>query len=158
MKTLKESLFDVDKKLDKNLTFGDFFMIDNEIDYGERSERLKKEWSYTRIKKDTHATGKTDGETIFNGIVKLIYDIKLTGNSDEFDKRWLVGELTYNLHKYLLADKKKKYWANNGLYIYIAPHSKNGLVVTRDVSIIDSNITEIIVVLGDYITLKFVRK
>ena len=159
MKTLQESLFDIYAKINKTFTLGDIFKntkYDLEY-YNTRPYPIENEWSYTKIKKDSGISDGSHARTIIEGLLKIIKNIKLDGDPEKMDKNWLKGEIVYNVQKYLLKSTLKRNirYNFNGIYVYITFYTKKGLAVKNITSLIDDEVTKIVMCVGDNITFTF---
>jgi len=159
MKSLKESLFDIDTKINKTFTLGDIFKntkYDLEY-YNSRPYPIENEWSYTKIKKDTGISDSSHVRVIVEGLLKIIKNIKLDGDPEKMDKNWLKGEIVYNVQKYLLKSTLKRNIRHNfnGIYVYITFYTKNGIVMSYKTSFMNDEVTKIVMSVGDNITFIF---
>lgn len=151
MKSLRESLFDVDKNIAKDMTFGDLFKLDEDSTHWKNAP-LDKQFSALRIKKAIKVTGIDKCEIIFKGLVKVIEDFKLEGNPDDWGREEIQDELKkliWNFFQYSLDNYKKSVYV--GFY-------NHGALCLKDYSIFDHEVSEVNISLGHYLTLKFIRR
>lgn len=127
MKTLAESLFDIDKNTTKDITIGDVFDFDNDKSLG-MNNLIYLELSAQRVKRASGVSGSSPNEIIYNGVLKLIQNIKIDVPPEEADRDWLEEKVS-NLTKDLFRAQAK----NKNTYIGL--HRQNRLVLTHDESI-----------------------
>ena len=162
MKSLRESLFD-SNNITKDITFGDLFEFEsyniqkafNAIGrhvYDDGHERdLSKTFSLPRIKKATKVSGSDNNEIIYKGLVQIIQDIKLTGDPDDMDKKWMVDTLRKEINgffQYSLAMKS----------LYVGFFNNGGLCLTKDYTLFNKGFDEVQIGLGPDLLVKFKRK
>ena len=149
MKSLRESLFDNDL-VTKNLTFGDLFELDEPMSSKSLHSPLSQEFSVQRLKRLVKVKGEDNDEIIYNGIVKLISDIKLIGDPEDLNKQWLKErrqDLVWDLFR------KSRY-----ISFYMG-FCKNGiLILTRDINLFDESYDTIQIRIGTNLNLIFKRK
>ena len=129
MKSLQESLFDTDKNVKKDITFGDMFIL-NELPSLTNDHRLNLEFSVQRVKRASGISASYPGESIYKGLVKLIQNIKFDVPFEEADKDWLknkISDLFINQNLLRTRGKDKN--------IYIALYRQDNLVLVHDESI-----------------------
>ena len=150
MKSLKESLFDVEKNINKDMTFGDLFELDEKFSSNWKYCPLDKQFSAQRIKSKTKVTGTDKCEIIFKGMVKLIENIKLKGSLEDINKAWLfyqVEDVVWDFFQYSMVKKR----------VYITIFNGGHLVLDKDISLFNG--FDIIQVgLGPELNLVFRRK
>lgn len=150
MKSLKESLFDVEKNITKDMTFGDLFELDEKFSSNWKYCPLDKQFSAQRIKSKTKVTGSDKREIIFKGMVKLIENIKLEGSPEDINKAWLfyqVEDVVWDFFQYSMVNKR----------VYIMLLNNGHLVLDKDISLFNGFDT-IQVILGPELNLIFRRK
>ena len=154
MKSLVESLFD--DNVTKDMTFGDLFkfesynIVKNIHARGEYQD-LSKSFSAGRIKKITKFSGADKNETIYRGLVKLIQDIKLTGNPEEMDKKWMEDKL-----RELVDDLFQRNLVMKALYVGFFNNER--LCLSRNYTLFDHRFNQVQIGLGPDLGLVFVRK
>ncbi len=149
MKSLKESLFDSEKNITKDMTFGDFFKLDldkcSDPDYWP----FDKQFSAQRIKKKTGVSGEDKCKLIFNGFIKIIQNIDIDKGPEELTKEWLfckVEKECWDMFQYSMKVKN----------IYITLFRNGHLILTKDESVLDADTVQIM--LGPNLQLEFKRK
>ena len=151
MKSLKESLFDTEKNITKDITFGDLFELDEKYSSNWKYCPLDKQFSVQRIKSKIKVTGTDKREIIFKGMVKLIENIKLEGSPEDINKAWLfyqVEDAVWDFFQYSMEKKR----------VYIMLLNNGHLVLDKDISLFDGEFDVIQVVLGPELNLLFRRK
>ena len=152
MKSLKESLFDSEKNITKDMTFGDLFELDEPMSSKSLHSPLSQEFSVQRLKRLVKVKGEDNDEIIYNGIVKLISDIKLIGNPEDLNKQWLrdkIQDFSWDLFRRPF-DKYKSLYTG---------FSKNGILsMYRDISLLDTSYDTLQIRLGTNLNLVFRRK
>ena len=154
MKSLSESLFD--DNVSKDITFGDLFrfeshnIVKNIHARGEYQD-LSKSFSSLRVKKASGVSGSDKNETIYKGLVKIIQDIKLTGDPEEIDKKWMEDKLrktVNNLFQYSLTMKS----------LYVGFFNNGSICLSRDYTLFDHGFNQVHIGLGPDLDLVFRRK
>ena len=113
MKSLQESLFD-DDLVTKEITFGNFFKWQkDEFTQNYFKETFTVQWSKylssVRIKKDSKVSGSTSNEIIYEGLLKLIENIKFDEDNittDLFED--YLTKMMKPYYQYSLSDKYKR--------------------------------------------------
>ena len=161
MKSLKESLFD--DNITKDITFGDLFELEsyniqkvfNTIGrnvYDDGHERdLSKTFSLPRIKKATKVSGSDNNEIIYKGLVKIIQDIKLTGDPEDLDKKWMEDTLRKEINglfQYSLTMKS----------LYVGFFNHGHLCLGKEYTLFDRGFDEVQIGLGPDLLVRFKRK
>ena len=155
MKSLKESLFDKDL-VSKDVTFGDLFeWVEDENLFLFFKEGSLFDWSCYlnpgKIKKDSKIDGKTPNETIYNGLLKLIKNIKIT--SDNMTTDLFEDYLTDLIYPYYQQSLSPKY-RHASVQIY-----KNGrYIIGREQDLLDGDFDIINLFPCQSLCLKFKRK
>lgn len=149
MKSLKESLFDSEKNITKDMTFGDFFELYLDKCSDPDYSVFDKQFSAQRIKKETGVSGKDKNEIIFNGFIKIIQNIAIDKDPEELTKEWLfckVENKCWDMFQYSMKVKN----------IYISLLRNGRLILTKDESILDADTVQIMI--GPSLRLEFKRK
>ena len=154
MKSLKESLFDSEKNITKDMTFGDLFKFESFSMFymGGSYPDLSKTFSVGRIKKITKIQGKDNNETIYKGLVQIIQDISITGDPDDWGHAKLqavIRDKVEGLFKQSISNIYKNMYV--GFY-------RNEVMQIKYYSLFDPHITEIDITIGPDLNLKFIRK
>jgi hypothetical protein len=156
MKSLVESLFDTEKNITKDLTFGDVFkLVESPILNTYFSDHntifFSKYMSAVRIRKESKIKCDTENETIYRGLLKIINEIKFTPDTETTDL--FKDYLNLILHPYYQASLSEKY-KHVSVQIY-----KNGrYVVGQEQNMLDGDFDEIQIFPCQNLNLKFVRK
>ena len=157
MKSLKESLFDTEKNITKDITFGDLFKFESfdivrNITSRSIYQDLSKSFSVRRIKKITNIQGKNNNETIYKGLVHIIENIEFIGDPNDWDRMGLkieIEKMILDLFQHSLSDYQKtvgvEFYNNKSLYF-------------GDCSIFDRCFNKVIIWIGPDLTLNFIRK
>ena len=154
MKSLSESLFD--DNATKDITFGDLFRFESydilkNIYARDEYRDLSKSFSSLRVKKASGVSGSDQNETIYKGLVKIIQDIKLDGDPEEMDKKWMEDRLrkTVNgLFQYSLTMKS----------LYVGFFHNDHLMLAKGYTLFDHEFNEVHIGLGPDLGLVFRRK
>lgn len=161
MKSLKESLFD--DNITKDMTFGDLFEFEsyniqkvfNTIGrnvYDDGHERdLSKTFSLPRIKKAAKVSGSDNNEIIYKGLVKIIQDIKLKGDPEDLDKKWMEDTLRKEINglfQYSLTMKS----------LYVGFFNYGHLCLGKEYTLFDRGFDEVQIGLGPDLLVRFKRK
>ena len=140
MKSLRESLFDVDL-VTKRITFGDLFEVDEEHCTWE-SRHIQNQFNVRKIRKDTKISDTDADRIIFKGIVKIIEGIEGDLTASQFAET-----VKQSVEPYILSRHKKyKIYVWNGYGIGSLNNNDN---------ILDWGIVRIDIV---GLTLAFIRK
>jgi len=150
MKSLKESLFDSDLAT-KDLTFGDLFELDEKYSSNWKYCPLDKQFSAQKIKSKTKVTGSDKCEIIFNGLVKLIENIKLKGFPEDMNKGWLSHEVESAVWDFFRHGEVKK-------RVYVMFLNNGHLILDRDRSLFGDSFDTIQIIVGPELNLVFRRK
>ena len=154
MKSLRESLFD--DNVTKDMTFGDLFKLEsynivkNITARGEYQD-LSKSFSAGRIKKITKFSGTDKNETIYRGLVKIIQDIKLTGDPEDIDKKWMEDKL-----RELVDDLFQRNIIMKSLYVGF--FNNDHICLGKDYTLFDHGFNQVHIGLGPDLGLVFRRK
>lgn len=152
MKSLRESLFDVEKNITKDMTFGDLFELDEKSSSNWKYCPLDKQFSVQRIKSKAKVTGTDKRGIIFKGMVKLIENIKLEGSLEDINKAWLFYQVENVVWDFFQFSMMKK-----SVFITISIFNGGHLVLDKDISLFNG--CDIIQVgLGPELNLVFRRK
>ena len=155
MKSLRESLFD-DDLVTRDITFGGLFewQKDENISYFFKEGsglQWSKYLSAVRIKKDSKVSGSTQNEIIYNGLLKLVEDIKFDEDNittDLFED--YLTKMMKPYYQYSLSDKHKR----ASVQIY-----KNGrFIIGQEQDMIHGDFDTIKVFLCQILCLTFERK
>jgi len=149
MKSLKESLFDIEKNITKDMTFGDFFELYLDKCSDPDYSLFDRQFSAPRIKKKTGVSGKDKNEIIFNGFIEIIQNIVIDKDPEELTKEWFfckVEKECWDMFQYSMKVKK----------IYITLFRNGHLILTKDESILDADTVQITI--GPSLRLEFKRK
>ena len=84
MKSLVESLFDTEKNITKDITFGDLYGVYRDSRYW-KSSPLDKIFSAQRVKSKSGVKGTDKKEIVHDGILQIILNIKLEKSPDDKD-------------------------------------------------------------------------
>ena len=149
MKSLRESLFDSEKNITKDMTFGDFFELDLDKCSDPDYSLFDRQFSTQRIKKKTGVSGKDKCEIIFNGFIKIVQDVIMDEDPDDLTKEWFFCKLERECWDMFQNSMKVK-----NIYISL---TKNGhLILTKDESILNADTVQILI--GPSLQLVFRRK
>lgn len=149
MKSLRESLFDSEKNITKDITIGDLFEYDEEFSNGYRLLNLDKEFSYIRVRRLTKVSADDHNEIIYKGMAKIVQELKIDVPLEEADKQWLhdkLEKIIWDLFQYSTPKKD----------ISISLHRNRALVLIRDESIF--NVDTVQIMIGRDLRLVFHRK
>lgn len=133
MKSLSESLFDVDLAKKDIPKFGDYFEIDDEYSHwGARP--LWNQFSEKRLKKDTRVKADPGNETIYKGVVKIIEQIISPDNLNisQFEKTVAEYINPYVLFAYKNKQNNVSVWGRTW-----QQYSKNAGIMGFDIIYID---------------------
>ena len=156
MKTLAESLFDINKNK-SNYTFGDLFVLDGYIislslqTYTNTYRDLSKTFNFSKVKRLKKATGSDKNEIIYKTLVQVIQDIELKGDPDDIDKEWLEEQIKNKINDLFISNSYDK-------HIYIGFINNNALVLTKGYSLFDNAFNTIEIGLGMDLRLFFKRR
>ena len=152
MKSLSESLFDIEKNVTKDITFGEVFKLAPEYeDYiaNDDSPLYDKYFDASKIKKDMKVSGK-NGKVICDGLLKLITNIKFTDDN-----------LTTYLFKEYLQKAIKPYYKKDlpdaYKHVIVHPYKNEHLVLNRELDMIGDEFDKILVYPGQILCFDFIR-
>lgn len=155
MKSLRESLFDKDL-VTKDVTFGGIFkwQEDTNNDYffkGQSGLQWSKYLNPSKIKKDSKISGTTKNEIIYNGLLKLIEDIKFDGNN-----------MTTDLFEDYITEMMKPYYQNflSDTYkrAFVQIYKNSRFIVGRELNMINGDFDTIKIFPCQNLCMTFERK
>ena len=150
MKSLVESLFDVEKNITKDITFGDLFeLTDTNLHLNKPSAGWKSSgrgwrqggskyllrdlYDYKLIEKDSKVKSDGSNDDIIKGIIKLIKDFQIKSDTDQKSLNSLLKEF----QKYYkpLVNNTRTLRARSFPYVYNM--SANGIKNMHDWKLLD---------------------
>jgi hypothetical protein len=154
MKSLAESIFDDNTR---DYTFGDLFELESynivkNVTARSTYQDLTKTFSVGRIKKVSHISGIDKNESIYRGLVKIISDIKLTGDPDDWYREQL---------RATVEDKVSEFFQHSSstlMIVYVGFDTSNGALLLGTPSIFNPRVGKIHMSLGPDLSLVFRRK
>ena len=152
MKSLRESLFDIEKNVTKDITFGDVFKLaPGYRDYiiTDGSSLYDKYFDASKIKKDMKVPG-THNKAICDGLLKLITNIKFTDDN-----------LTTDLFKEYLQKAIEPYYKKDlsdaYKHVIVHPYKNEHLILNKELDMIGDEFDKILVFPGQILCFDFIR-